>query len=70
VTIASDVTTANSTIETALETIEAQLLILEADHASDPQTFNSVGGASAAGTLIKRMYEIGLRANALHRSTS
>lgn len=54
-TIASDITAANSAIETALESIEAQMTILETDRASDPTTFNKSGGPQAAGVLSYRM---------------
>jgi hypothetical protein len=65
-TIATDITTANTTNSASLDSIDAQVTILEADHASDPQTFGKSGGPQAAGLILYRMSLLKVRCDKLN----
>jgi hypothetical protein len=63
--IASNIATANSTIASSLAAIAAQLVILAADKASDPQTFAKSNGPQAAGAVVFGVQDLLARANPL-----
>jgi hypothetical protein len=63
--IATDITTANSTIATALTTIEGQVTILENDRTADSITFAKSSGPQAAGALLNRLLQLKYRCDNL-----
>lgn len=66
-TIATDISAANTAFASACSSIEASLLTLEQDQVSDPTTFGKSSGPQAAGGLKARLLLIEARLAVLIR---